>query len=271
MANQYNGTSAALITGAIGLAGSLANLAAQKNANKENQLNSNLQYAKERRDALADWQMNNDYNSPQEQMKRLQAAGLNPNLVYGTGAVANNSSGVNSVSKEAFKKVAPKLDLDTPVQGYFDTQMKTAQLDNLKTQNTVLFEESLLKRAQRDALEFGTGYKKKAEPYTLEELIHRKNKTAAEADIKESESRILHNLENINYETAAEKLTKIRLENAKTSADTDRIKQGYRNLIKSGELQQLEIEQRRKGISASDPIYFRVLGRLLEKYGIATN
>lgn len=42
---------------------------------------------------IALWNMNNQYNSPVEQMKRLREAGLNPNLVYGNGSVVGNTSG----------------------------------------------------------------------------------------------------------------------------------------------------------------------------------
>ena len=38
----------------------------------------------------------NVYNSPANQMKRLQEAGLNPNLVYGGGNVTGNQSGTGS-------------------------------------------------------------------------------------------------------------------------------------------------------------------------------
>jgi len=39
---------------------------------------------------LAAWNLSNAYNSPQQQMERLQAAGLNPRLIYGSGASAPN-------------------------------------------------------------------------------------------------------------------------------------------------------------------------------------
>lgn len=45
---------------------------------------------------LAMWNLNNEYNSPAQQMKRLKDAGLNPALVYGTG-----SSVATGVSKSA--------------------------------------------------------------------------------------------------------------------------------------------------------------------------
>lgn len=39
------------------------------------------------------WQENNEYNSPEQQMNRLEAAGLNPNLIYGSGSSVGNTSG----------------------------------------------------------------------------------------------------------------------------------------------------------------------------------
>lgn len=38
------------------------------------------------------WNKQNEYNSPSSQMSRLKEAGLNPNLVYGDGAVGNTTS-----------------------------------------------------------------------------------------------------------------------------------------------------------------------------------
>ncbi len=43
----------------------------------------------------------NVYNSPANQMKRLQEAGLNPNLVYGGGNVSGNQSGTGTAPSVA--------------------------------------------------------------------------------------------------------------------------------------------------------------------------
>lgn len=47
--------------------------------------------------AMKSWQLANDYNHPIQQMQRLKAAGLNPNLVYGSGSVAGNTTSAPSL------------------------------------------------------------------------------------------------------------------------------------------------------------------------------
>lgn len=258
---------AAAIAGGASLVSTGINALTGANANKKNREFAKEQYQVQKNDELEFWRMNNTYNSPQEQMKRMQEAGLNPNLIYGSGGANYTSSAPSAPTKAEYNHRPLNVD-SSPLQGYFDVQVKQAQLDNLKTQNSVLLEESLLKSAQRKSLEYGTGFKERTEDYNIETMIHRKNLTAAQSDLKESESRILHNLENITYETAAQKIYNLRLEAAKTSADTDRIREGYKNLIKSGRLQDEELKLRAAGVTSSDAPYFRILGQLLNTFGV---
>jgi len=46
------------------------------------------------------WHLQNEYNAPSQQMARLKAAGLNPNMVYGTGTQAAGTAG-SAPRKEA--------------------------------------------------------------------------------------------------------------------------------------------------------------------------
>lgn len=74
------------------VAGSAANAAVSRK-NTKDQIKYNREEAeRERASNLEMWNMQNAYNSPKEQMARLQAAGLNPNLAYGSGNVAGISS-----------------------------------------------------------------------------------------------------------------------------------------------------------------------------------
>lgn len=78
------------------------------------------------------WDLANKYNDPKAQMERLKAAGLNPNLVYGSGNVTGNTTGVagsNGVAnQEVFNAVSKGLPL---AQGL-------ANLRNTNSQNQLL-------------------------------------------------------------------------------------------------------------------------------------
>lgn len=76
-----------------GVAGAGMSLYSDSENRKQNKAN---QRAIDRANAydLAMWEKTNAYNSPTAQMQRLAAAGLNPNLVYGSGNVTGNTAGV---------------------------------------------------------------------------------------------------------------------------------------------------------------------------------
>ena len=89
-------------------------------------------YALQRQHALQDWEMQNAYNSPQAQMERLKAAGLNPNLVYGQGAVANASQGVRSTDAKSWNPQIPQINenfLNSALGVYQNIKLKDAQAD----------------------------------------------------------------------------------------------------------------------------------------------
>lgn len=79
------------------------------------------------------WNRQNEYNRPEAQMDRLKAAGLNPNLVYGSGSVAGNTSGqmpkYNAPKMEY--KYSP-LDVSQMIGAYQDFAIKQAQTDLLR-------------------------------------------------------------------------------------------------------------------------------------------
>lgn len=81
-----------IIQGGAQLIGGMFNGYSQRSAVKEaNKGNMELaKYQNARNIEL--WNANNEYNTPGAQMGRLQEAGLNPNLVYGSGSVVGNTS-----------------------------------------------------------------------------------------------------------------------------------------------------------------------------------
>lgn len=79
------------------------------------------------------WQMNNEYNTPANQMKRFQEAGLNPHLIYGNGtsSAGNSSSPVSSSRPGTVDFARPLLDPSrNPLAGSFDAVVAMRNLDN---------------------------------------------------------------------------------------------------------------------------------------------
>jgi len=98
------------------------------------------------------WERQNAYNAPTMQMERLKEAGLNPNLVYGTGAQGNTSS-------QLPKYQAPRPDYTqrrNPLQAlgtlgtFQDVKMKNAMIDNVKERTLTETVNRALKAAQEN-------------------------------------------------------------------------------------------------------------------------
>lgn len=142
---------AAVIAAGASLTGTGVNALATGSTNKKTRKWNEKMYARQRADSLSDYHMQNAYNSPQETMARLRKAGLNPALAYGDSATTQ-AAPVRSSSVESWKPEAPQFDIGgaagAGLAAYYDTQMKEAQTDNLKTQNTILLEQQKLIQAQ---------------------------------------------------------------------------------------------------------------------------
>lgn len=99
------------------------------------------------------WQAENEYNSPKAQMQRLKEAGLNPNLVYGSGSVSGNTttagprfeapkSGKND--RWDFANMAAQA-----IMMYQDIQQKQANIDLSRAQTNAVNENAELTAVER--------------------------------------------------------------------------------------------------------------------------
>lgn len=109
-----------------------ANIVAQGKTNKKTREWNEKMYKLQREHALSDWRMQNEYNSPTAQMQRFRDAGLNPNLIYGQ---SNEGGVVRSTDVKSWNPQAPRSESIPVMDRYFNTQMKEAQINNLKAQN----------------------------------------------------------------------------------------------------------------------------------------
>jgi len=109
-----------------------------------------------RRQQMADaqnikfWKMQNQYNTPVKQMERLQKAGLNPNLIYGSGSANTGVAGSVAPSKPAPYNIKNPV----PLQAML-LQSQIANLDSVteknkaETEKTLGLTPSLIKRSDK--------------------------------------------------------------------------------------------------------------------------
>lgn len=108
---------------ASGLLGSVMNYFAQKQTNK-----ANLQLATNQNDwNVQQWERENAYNSPANQVKLLQDAGLNPNIYQGNDATAPNLESADMANQQP-----AQFDFNTPVQTGLSALQQAAQAEELR-------------------------------------------------------------------------------------------------------------------------------------------
>jgi len=140
----------------------------------QNKKNRELE-AKRRKYDQEQWERQNRYNHPIEQMARLKSAGLNPNLIYGSspGSAVGNAGAIPAGQ-------APEYSLTNPVTGYMNTRVQQAQSNNLKA-------DVLLKGTQgmKNLAEAGmTGRKLDQFNATFDNVVGQTASNAAIAKIK---------------------------------------------------------------------------------------
>jgi len=118
--------------GMLGLAGSLgSSLLSNRGALKRQRLAD--------RENIRFWNMQNQYNHPLAQMKRLQEAGLNPNLIYGS-SVAGATGSAGSIAPS---KAAP-YNIQNPVPSAVQSSLAPNQKELIKAQEIKTLADSKL-------------------------------------------------------------------------------------------------------------------------------
>lgn len=204
------------------------------NANKELAAYS---YSKD----LEMWNRQNQYNTPSGQMDRIRAAGLNPNLIYGSGQVTGNTSG------NIPKYNTPRADYhDKPIQigglisDYQDARQKTAQTDNVRSQTNLANE-----KAATEAIEQGIKGK--------------------ELGIKGIDYITAKKLAGYNYEAGRLAVEQQQTALEKTLTENKKLNTEIQNNLTKGEILELEKSIKSKenewiqehGIRPTDPIIYR--------------
>jgi hypothetical protein len=266
-------TTAAAIAGISALSGGAQAVATGKQNKKSRQF-SRETYAKTKADNIQFWNMQNEYNSPEKQMERLKAAGLNPNMVYDKGGAIQAAGNIASPDVQGGQFRTPDFSqISNPIQGYFDTKIKQAQYDNLLAANTTMQQEAVLKAAQA----LGETSRTKGQTianalaetnfnYSVEGARLANEQTRANTNFTLDSNARAQVMQGKSLELIAEDILLRRQQTANTAAERANIRQQLENMKKDGQLKDFDINLRKMGINPTDPTWMRVATQALQPY-----
>lgn len=257
----------------LGVGSQIFGASQQNRQNEASQKFAMQMYGRQRQDALTDWNMQNAYNAPDQQMKRLIAAGLNPNLVYGNGAVATSQQQPRQSSAPNAQFNPSRLDLQQPLMGAYDMEMKSTQMDMLRENMQLIKLKQISELYAAENKSADTAKKNQDIARSKYDLgFQVENREALSATIRQHLEKLKADttftldsneraaaLNAQSVRKAAEEILSIRLGRAKTQAEIDHIRQQIENLRTSKELQDLEAQWMREGKTKGDWYFWRFL------------
>lgn len=280
----------ALAQGAGALTQAGANAFFTGQANKKARKFTEHMYNRQRADALADFHMQNEYNSPAAQMKRLKDAGLNPNLVYDNGAAMANAAPIRNTDAGSWKPEAPQIDLSglgDAYMNYFRVKNLDQQTDNLQAQKTVMDEEAKLKVAQTlatymqaanteqntTASKFDLSQRQRLADISFQAAVANVQKTLSDINFTNDSNRRANELQPGNVKMQQKQMEmmnyqmiNLATQSAKTAADRQKVMQD----IKTGEFEQRikakHAELWEAGLNPADPAWMRILETYVLKW-----
>lgn len=272
MPNEPNPYTASYINAGAQLGTAAINAAAQSNINKKTREYNREMYARQREDSLKDWAMQNEYNSPEQQMQRLKQAGLNPHLVYGNGATTT-AAPVRSTQAGAWNPRAPQYDLTGVGQAFmniYDMKIKQATVDNLKAQNTAIANDAVLKAVQAySTLQSGN---KTAQDIEMTSLLKDTTLAGAQAAVnqKVAETKVLLNrdereaaMNSSSIQEAAVRILRMRADLAKAPLERMQINAEIQRIKMDTDLKAEDLRLKKMNIQPHDGLFTRWVGEIV--------
>lgn len=242
----------------LGLAGNvfgaLTGFAQQKAANKFN---------------VDMWNRQNLYNSPKEQMKRLQQAGLNPNLVYGGGSGGASGTATNAPNFEKLADASYRpVDIPSAIgslQSFTDWDIKKATADNLVAKTETEKQASLLKTAETAGKILSNSKLSQELPYAGE--LAKTSLQAAQANVKKTQADTSYTL---NQDERARLANDANLRESTERILTSRLGRQQTRIIMQnqeyeGAVKKFQAELANQGIDPSHPYYAKYVERFFNE------
>ncbi|QCQ85012.1 DNA pilot protein [Blackfly microvirus SF02] len=229
-----------------------------------------MMYDKARADAISDrdWQAN--YNSPREAMKRLQEAGLNPNLIYGNGQTASGQADQpRGVSPQHLDQTQPHIQFDggSVMASYQNAKTNEAQVNNMKQQFELGELQKMYLAAQTgkvisdtDMTKFNLQQKEQLNQIYQESMALGVQKQAQDLDLsRQGNDRAI--------QMQAEQILSMQAQRSKVPAEQAQIQANIKKMQNDTELQRATLEWQ-KSADSKAPFWWRKIEQILSGYGI---
>lgn len=208
----------------------------------------------------------NDYNSPASQMARFRDAGLNPNMIYGSGSGgAGNQSSIAKYNAPTLQyNQNPIVNVPEMLSMYQNFQMKQAQINNLKAQNDAIRQNTLTSAAQAGL----TGAKTESEKESLRQALYTNPYQAGIIgnNARISEQRLLQEIQRVRLMSQSEQTAHLNQEYLRKNISGAQItnEQKQADLLYS----KYRNAWMKMGITTSDNPFLRILTRMYNETGL---
>lgn len=253
-------------------AGTAANAISQGTQNRKSRKWSEKMYERQRQDNLEFWHMQNQFNDPAQQRARMEAAGLNPALMYGGSGSVSPAANLGSpdTPRPEFNPAMIGSGLQEFAQIY-DLELKQAQTSNVKALANLNNEKTIMEQIRQ----VGEGYKnhilhidahnkEELGELSLQHMRQTINKLKADTAYTLDQNERAAAMFAPNLQNAVEDILTKRLGREVTG-------QTLYNLGLDGQIKELDARLSRLGIRPNDPFYAHfvgnVIGHFTQKFG----
>jgi hypothetical protein len=227
-------------------------------------------YKLQRTDGLADWNMQNQYNAPSQQMERLKAAGLNPNLVYESNPNVASAQ-VRQSDTGSYKPDIPQVDGGMIANAWINARQAALQRKQTEAQTKSLESQQKLQDAQ--ALESNSRTANNTQDLSLKKSLMQSNIEAAELQNMKmaTETQVLKErnareavMQSQNIKESVVRIAEMNSRIEKNKYDIENVQTAIQSGKLDNEFKRLENDLAKNGVFKNDPIYARIAVRAYE-------
>lgn len=218
-----------------------ANRANERLAQQQNQWN------------IEQWERQNQYNDPAQQMARLQNAGINPRMIYNQGAA---SASGNAGDIKGYDRAEAKNTMEgfNAFDGIMNQYHQAVQTDNVRASTEVANEEKLLKAQQ--TLETGVRTANSSQDLKLKNALYEGSIEFQKGTIENLQKEIQRKtIDNTTAQGSQDSIIQ------KHAMDVKNAMQDLKGKQLQQELQKITNDMARNGISWSDNVLLRQLAK----------